>query len=146
MKRLLLLLIVLGAFIFQTQAQTDKRYGFTATIRVPNTKKEVLLDSTLSWVKATLPPQRFTSHNIDETENLIAGRGSFTDDAGTTNFDLTFYFKDNLVDMVADNVAYSQLGRLPKKERTKGTPKQRTKTYLTKLSSSLEKHLTSPQL
>ena len=141
MKRIILVLGLVCLLIGTATAQRNKRYGFTATIKVPNTKSEVLYDSTLSWIRANLVNPKFTMRRVDETGKLIAGGGSYTSDGGTTRFDLTFYFKNNVVDMVADNVVYSDLGKKPRKERTKGTPKRKTKIYLSNLANSLENHL-----
>ncbi len=145
MKRLLWVLVVFWLSLSGVQAQKDKRYGFTATLRIPNTKKEVLQDSTLSWIRSNLANPRFNLRRIDEDNSLITGGGSYVSDAGTTTFDLTFYFKNNVVDMVADDVRYSKTGRKPRSERTKGTPKRKTKVYLSKLSYSLEDHLLGKQ-
>lgn len=141
MRRIILLLAFLWLSLNGAQAQKEKRYGFTATLKIPNTKKEVLQDSALSWIRATLVNPRFNLRRVDEDNNLITGGGSYASDAGTTTFDLTFYFKDNVVDMVADNVNYTKVGRKPRRERTKGSPKRKTKVYLSQLSYSLEDHL-----
>jgi hypothetical protein len=141
MKKILLLGFFALLTTFDLQAQKARGYGFTATFRIPRMSKEVLLDSTLAWVRENLPTSEFYLRDIDETDGYITGRGTNCGDFGKVTYDLTFYAKRNVVDVVADNVEHSKEGRLPRKLRRQGAPKRNTKQYLTALSDRLEQYL-----
>lgn len=141
MKRFVLIFAFALFIVAEIQATKPKRYGFTATFRVPRATKEVLLDSTLSWIRENLPTTQFRLLDIDESDSYITYRALNKGDFGKVSYDLTFYTKKNVVDMVVDNVEHSRSGRLPRNLRTKGTPKRKTKEYLTTLSRDLGQHL-----
>lgn len=141
MKRLLLIFTFALLVVAEIQAAKPKRYGFTATFRVPRATKEVLLDSTLSWIRENLPTSQFYLRDINEGDSYVTYRATNKGDFGKVSYDLTFYAKKNVVDMVVDNVEHSRSGRLPRELRTKGTPKRKTKQYLTSLSKDLGQHL-----
>lgn len=141
MKKLLLFLTLVLLTLPDLYAAKPKRYGFTATFRVPRATKEILLDSTLSWVRENLPNSQFYLRDINETESYVTYRAVNKGDFGKVSYDLTFYAKRNVVDMVVDNVEHSKNGRLPRALRTKGTPRRKTKEYLTGLSKDLGQHL-----
>lgn len=141
MKRLILFCAFALLVATELQAGKPKRYGFTATFRIPHTSKQVLLDSTLSWVRENLPTTNFYLRDIDESEGYVTYRATNKGDFGKVTYDLTFYTKKNVVDVVADNVEHSKAGRLPRHLRSKGTPKRKTKAYLTALSRDLGQHL-----
>ncbi|KAA5546455.1 hypothetical protein [Adhaeribacter rhizoryzae] len=141
MKKLLLFLTLFLFLFAYAEAAKPKRYGFTASFRVPRATKEILLDSTLSWIRENLPTNQFYLRDINETESYVTYRATNKGDFGKVSYDLTFYAKKNVVDMVVDNVVHSRSGRLPRELRTKGTPKHKTKQYLTSLSRDLGHHL-----
>lgn len=141
MKKLLLVITLVVFGLAQVEAAKPKRYGFTATFRVPRATKEILLDSTLSWIRENLPTNQFYLRDINETESYVTYRATNKGDFGKVSYDLTFYTKKNVVDMVVDNVVHSKSGRLPKYLRAKGTPKRKTKKYLSTLSRDLGYHL-----
>jgi hypothetical protein len=141
MKRLFFFCVFALLLVGNLQAGKPKRYGFTATFRIPHTSKAVLLDSTLSWVRENLPTTNFYLRDIDESEGYVTYRATNKGDFGKVTYDLTFYAKKNVVDVVADNVEHSKSGRLPRYLRSKGTPKKKTKAYLTALSRDLGQHL-----
>ena len=141
MKKLLLFLALFLLIMADIQAAKPKRYGFTASFRVPRATKEVLLDSTLSWIRENLPTSQFYLHDINETESYVTYRATNEGDFGKVSYDLTFYTTKNVVDMVVDNVEHSKKGRLPRELRSKGTPRRKTKKYLTSLSKDLGQYL-----
>jgi len=141
MKKLLLLFLFALLFANNLQAARPKRYGFSATFRIPHASKEVLLDSTLSWIRDNLPTSNFYLRDIDETDGYVTYRATNKGDFGKVTYDLTFYAKKNVVDVVADNVEHSKSGRLPRHLRSKGTPRKKTKAYLTAISHDLGQHL-----
>ncbi|GEO04290.1 hypothetical protein AAE02nite_19540 [Adhaeribacter aerolatus] len=141
MKKLLLFFALFFLILADIQAAKPKRYGFTASFRVPRATKEVLLDSTLSWIRENLPTSQFYLRDINETESYVTYRATNKGDFGKVSYDLTFYTAKNVVDMVVDNVEHSRNGRLPREFRSKGTPKRKTKKYLSSLSKDLGQYL-----
>ena len=71
MKKLLLFFALFLLILADIQAAKPKRYGFTASFRVPRATKEVLLDSTLSWIRENLPTSEFYLRDINETERYV---------------------------------------------------------------------------
>jgi len=141
MRKLLLVLAVLYFFSGTAEAQTNKRYGFTYTIRLRHTPKKYLFQRVQDWVEANLPPNEFVMQEIEPEEAYLFGRVTNVSNFGTVKYDLTFYVKKNVVDVIADNVQHSKASRQPRKIRGKGTPKQYTKAYLNFISINLRQYL-----
>jgi len=141
MKKLLLVLVILSLFSGTAEAQTNKRYGFTHTIRLRHTSKEFLFNRVQNWVEANLPPNKFVMQELEPEEAYLFGRGTNISNFGTVKYDLTFYVKKNVVDVIADNVQHSKAGRQPRQIRGKGTTKQHTKAYLNAISVNLKQYL-----
>jgi hypothetical protein len=140
-KLILALLLGITLFTGSAQAQSSKRYGFTQTIRVHNTSKEDLLNAVQEWVKSSMPKTEFMLLETDADDAYITGTGKQITKSGTSTYDLTFYVKRNVVDVVADNVSHNKKGRAPKEERGPGTLRKKTKTYLSGVSHNLRQHL-----
>ena len=141
MKKLLLVLVILSLFSGTTEAQTNKRYGFTHTIRLRHTSKEYLFNKVQNWVEVNLPPNEFVMQEIEPEEAYLFGRGTNISSFGTVKYDLTFYVNKNVVDVIADNVQHSKAGRQPRQIRGKGTTKQHTKANLNAISVNLRQYL-----
>jgi len=141
MRKLLLVLAILFVFGSTADAQTNKRYGFTYTIRMRRTPKEYLFRKVQDWVAANLPPNEFVMQEIEPEEAYLFGRGINVSQFGTVKYDLTFYVRNNVVDVIADNVQHFKEGRQARKIRGKGTPKQHTKAYLNAISVNLRQYL-----
>jgi len=141
MRKLLLVLAVLFFFNGIAEAQTNKRYGFTHTIRLRHTSKAFLFRKVQDWIQTNLPANRFVMQEIEPEEAYLFGRGTNISSFGTVKYDLTFYVDNNVVDVIADNVQHSKEGRQPREIRGKGTPKQHTKAYLNAISVNLREYL-----
>lgn len=145
MQKLIVAFAFLLAFTLNAQAQTfkshGKRYGFTQTIRIKGSSKEYLLNAVHAWVKDNLKSPDYTIREIDREEAYITGEGKQRTKSGVSTYDLTFYVKRNVVDVIADNVRHSQEGRAPRGERGKGTLRKKTRNYLHGISSDLRAYL-----
>jgi hypothetical protein len=141
MQKLIVVLALFLAITVNAQAQTSKRYGFTHTIRLKGSSKEHLLNAVHTWVKANLVSPDFVLRDIDPQEAYITGEGKQSTKFGISTYDLTFYVKRNVVDVIADNVTHSQQGRAPRAERGPGTLRKKTKSYLDGISHDLRQHL-----
>lgn len=145
MQKLIVVFAFLLAITVNAQAQTfksyGKRYGFTHTIRVKGSSKEYLLEAVHAWVKANLASPDFVIRDIDPEEAYITGEGKQSTKSGTSTYDLTFYVKRNVVDVIADNVSHSRQGKAPRGERGPGTLRRKTKNYLHGISNDLRQHL-----
>ena len=141
MNKLLLVLVIFYAFAGTTEAQTNKSDGFTHTIRLRRTSQEYLFQKVQDWVGANLPPDNFTIQEIEPAEAYLFGQGTNVSNFGTVTYDLTFYVKDNVVDVIADNIKHTKAGRQPRNIRGKGTSKQHTQAYLNNLSANLRQYL-----
>jgi hypothetical protein len=145
MQKLIVVVALLLAVTVNAQAQTlkshGKRYGFTHTIRMKGSSKEHLLQAVHTWVKANLVSPDYVIRDMDPEEAYITGEGRQTTKSGTSTYDLTFYVKRNVVDVVADNVSHSRQGRAPRGERGSGTLRKKTKNYLHGISTELREYL-----
>ena len=141
MQKLIVVLAVFLAITVNAQAQTAKRYGFTHTIRVKGSSKEYLLEAVHTWVKANLVSPDYVIRDIDPEEAYVTGEGKQSTKSGTSTYDLTFYVKRNVVDVVADNVSHSREGRAPRGERGPGSLRRKTKNYLHGISNDLRHYL-----
>jgi hypothetical protein len=141
MQKLILVLALFLAITVNAQAQTSKRYGFTQTIRMRGNSKEYLLNAVQAWVKEHLAAPDFVIRDVDRQEAYITGEGKQSTKSGTSTYDLTFYVKRNVVDVIADNVSHARQGRAPRGERGTGTLRKKTKTYLTGMSNDLRQYL-----
>jgi hypothetical protein len=141
MQKLIVVLAVFLAITVNAQAQTSKRYGFTHTIRMKGSSKAYLLEAVHAWVKANLVSPDYVIRDIDPEEAYVTGEGKQSTKSGTSTYDLTFYVKRNVVDVVADNVSHSREGRAPRGERGRGSLRRKTKNYLHGISNDLRQHL-----
>ena len=141
MNKLLLVMVIFYALAGTAEAQTNKSYSITHTIRLRRTSQEYLFQKVQDWVGANLPPDNFTIQDIEPAEAYLFGRGTNVTNFGTVTYDLTFYVKDNVVDVIADNVKHTKTGRKPRRIRGKGTPKEHTQAYLNNISTSLRQYL-----
>jgi hypothetical protein len=138
------LIVVLAFFMTLTvsaQAQTSKRYGFTHTIRMKGSSKDYLLEAVHAWVKENLGSPDFVLREIDPEEAYLTGVGKQSTKSGTSTYDLTFYVKRNVVDVVADNVSHTREGRAAKGQRGPGTLRKKTKAYLNGIAGDLRQYL-----
>jgi hypothetical protein len=141
MQKLIVVLALLLALGFNAEAQTAKRYGFTHTIRLKGSSKEDLLNAVHTWVKANLVGPDFQLRDLDLQEAYITGVGKQSTKSGTSTYDLTFYVKRNVVDVIADNISHSREGRAAKGERGPGTLRKKTRSYLDGISHDLRQYL-----
>jgi hypothetical protein len=144
MHKLIVVLAVFLALTVNVQAQTARSYGFTHTIRLKGSSKEALLEAVQAWLKTQLVSPDFVIRDIDPEEAYITGEGRQSTKSGTATYDLTFYVKRNVVDVIADNVSHSQQGRAPRGERGPGTLRKKTKNHLHQVSLDLRRYLQQP--
>jgi hypothetical protein len=141
MQKLIVVLAVFLAITVNAQAQTSKRYGFTHSIRMKGSSKEQLLAAVQGWVQQHLTSPDFVLRDIDPEEAYITGEGKQSTRSGTSTYDLTFYVKRNVVDVVADNVSHSRQGRAARGQRGPGTLRKKTKAYLNGIAADLRQYL-----